>query len=141
MVVEEFDVVNMETRNDAIACITAAMVLGPVHVTIEPEATRTVTQNSALHLYLTMLADALNAAGLDMAEVLKKDAEIPWTPLTVKERLWRPIQQAMLEKASTTRLSRKQVSEVYDVLNRHTSAKLGVSILWPDKYSQSLEAR
>lgn len=38
---------------------------------------RTLTQNRAIHLWFTMLADALNDAGLDMRTVLKPEIEIP----------------------------------------------------------------
>lgn len=98
------------------------------------KATRTTLQNRALHKFLTMLADALNAAGWDMKRTLTKQAEIPWNGNTAKEWLWRPIQKAMFSKDSTASLETNEVSQVYDTLNRHTSAKLGVSVPFPDKH-------
>lgn len=137
---EEFNVFDMESRDKAIASLTAAMIMGSVHVTIEPEATRTLPQNSSLHLYCTMLADALNAAGWDMVKTLslKPDVDVPWSMTSVKNELWRPIQQAVIDKQSTARMQKKDVSTIYEILNRHTSSKLGVSVIWPDRYSQSL---
>lgn len=92
---------------------------------------RTDQQNKALHKYCSMLADALNDAGLDMRKTLKPEIEIPWSGESVKEQLWRPIMVAMLEKTSTTELTRSEVSAVYDVLDRHLSSKLGISLAFP----------
>lgn len=93
--------------------------------------TRTPRQNSALHTYFGLLAQALSDAGLDMKKTLKADAEIPWTADTVKEFLWRPVMKAQLGKTSTTELSTKQIDEVYETLNRHLGDKFGVSVLFP----------
>jgi hypothetical protein len=38
-----------------------------------------------------MLAEALNERGLGVMEVMKHDAEIPWTRDTAKEYLWRSL--------------------------------------------------
>ena len=67
---------------------------------------RTDAQNKSLHLFCKILAGNLNAAGLDMRLVLKPGYSIPWSGDSVKEHLWRPIQQAMLNKKSTTELSK-----------------------------------
>lgn len=78
-----------------------------------------------------MLADALNGAGLDMRQVLKPEIEIPWGEKNIKELMFKPIAKAMFNVDSTTDLDTKQISEVYEVLNRHTASKLGVSVGWP----------
>ena len=97
---------------------------------------RTLTQNSALHLWLTWLAERLNAAGYDMRRTLKPEAEIPWTCASAKEHLWRPIQEAMTGKASTAQAERPEYSEVQDVLARHLAQKLGIEAPeWPQKQS------
>lgn len=98
---------------------------------IKEHGTRTLSQNSACHLYFQLLADALNESGHDMRKTLKPELELPWSSETVKEFLWRPIQKAMLNKESTTELSRTEVSEVYEVLARHLSQKLGVNVEFP----------
>ena len=86
---------------------------------------RTSAQNRALHLFFEFLAAALNDAGLDMRTVLKPGVEIPWTPETVKENLWRPVQVALLNKKSTTELETGEVSKVEDVLMRHLIKEFG----------------
>ena len=92
---------------------------------------RTPLQNKSLHKYFSILAEDLNDSGQDMRMVLKPEIEIPWTKDSIKELLFKPIAEAMFGKSSTTDLTTKEISEVYEVLNRHTSQKLGVSVTWP----------
>jgi len=81
--------------------------------------TRTLTQNSALHLLFTQLANELNEKGLDMRAIIRDDIEISWTPYSIKEYLWRPLQKLLIGKQSTTKLNRsKEIDLIYDNLNR-----------------------
>ena len=102
---------------------------------------RTVTQNKSLHKYLELLSDELNQAGLDMRTVLKPSVSIPWSADNVKENLWRPIQEAMVNKHSTANLDTVEIQDVYKVLDRHLAEKFGISVSWPDRFSQSEEKR
>jgi hypothetical protein len=90
---------------------------------------RTLKQNDSLHLGFSMLADTLNDAGLDQRLVLKPEVSIPWTDDSVKEQLYRPIMKAMTGKVSTTELTTMEISEVWDVLNRHLTEKFGVDFV------------
>jgi hypothetical protein len=90
---------------------------------------RTIAQNRAMHLYFTMLAEELNRRQLTVTNVLK--VEIDWNPGRVKENLWRPVQEAVLKKKSTTELNKDELDKVYDTLNRALGIKFGVSILFP----------
>lgn len=92
---------------------------------------RTVTQNAAMHLYFEMLAVALNDAGLDMKKVLTKKVDILWAKSSVKEYLWRPVQEAMTGKESTTELNTVEPSDIHAALDRHLAEKFGVSVRWP----------
>lgn len=92
---------------------------------------RTPLQNRSLHKYCDMLACDLNDAGLDMRKTLKPEIDIPWTMENVKNLMFKPIIAAMFGVESTKDLNTKQISEAYEVLNRHTSEKLGVSVIWP----------
>ncbi len=58
-------------------------------------AKRTTLQNKAIHKYCSMLADDFNDAGLDMLTVLKVKSSTSWTMLSVKDVIWRSIQEAM----------------------------------------------
>lgn len=100
---------------------------------------RTTLQNRALHKFCSLLSEALNSSGWDMKRTLSKQAEIPWNADTAKQWLWKPIQKAMFNKESTTELDTNEVSQVYEVLNRHTSSKFGVSIPFPDRFNQMYE--
>jgi hypothetical protein len=82
-------------------------------------STRTLNQNSALHLFFTQLAQELNEHGLDMRHLIRQEVEIQWTPYSIKEYLWRPLQKVLTGKASTTKLDRSQeINLIYDNLNR-----------------------
>lgn len=92
---------------------------------------RTLKQNNSLHLYFTLLADELNSSGQDMRKFLKPEVDIPWSPTTIKEFIWKPIQESMLLKKSTTELTTDEVSKVYEVLNRYLGDKRGVHVPFP----------
>lgn len=101
------------------------------NIVTKEEEQRTILQNKALHKYFELLAEALNNAGWDMKKTLKEEVEIPWTKESVKNHLWRPIQEIMLSKHSTTELNTKNPSEIYAVLDRHLSSKTGVHVEFP----------
>ncbi len=93
---------------------------------------RTYKQNSALHLWFMWLATELNLAGYTVQLVLKEKMDLDWTPDICKELLWRPAQQAILKKKSTTELGKiEDIDKVYDHLNRHLGEKFGVHVKFP----------
>lgn len=94
-------------------------------------ARRSYKQNNALHLYCQQLADELNNSGLDMKQVLKSSVDIPWTTETVKDYLWRPVQKQKTGKKSTTDLTKNEVSEIYEIINRYLGEKTGVYVEFP----------
>lgn len=104
---------------------------------------RTEKQNSALHLYFTWLATELNLAGYTVQMVLKQKMDLDFTPEMVKELLWRPAQQTILMKKSTTELNKQQeIDIIYDHLNRHLGEKFGIFVKFPiDKDYQMLKLR
>ena len=94
---------------------------------------RTLRQNNALQKYCELLADAFNDAGMDMRAVLREDVDIPWSKDTVREHIWRPIMLTMTRKESTTKLTREEVTQIYETINRHTAAKFGLSVEFPSE--------
>lgn len=107
-----------------------------------PIRSLTRTQQNSLHKYCEMLAGALNDAGYEMKAVLQvKSVDVPWSRDRVKEVLWRPIQEAMTGKGSTTELDRLEPSQVYEVLNRHIASHFGVSVPWPSEESDERTSR
>lgn len=102
---------------------------------------RTLTQNASLHLWCEMLADELNAAGLDMRATLKAEVEIPWCMLTVKKHIWKPVQELLINKQSTADADRTEYTQVLDVIARHMASSHGITVPeWPSKESKSRAA-
>lgn len=92
---------------------------------------RTHQQNKALHVLFRELAKELNEAGLDMRRVLKPGIDIPWATESVKDFLWRPIQEAQLGKKSTTELTTIEIDQVFDTINKHLGEKFGLHVAFP----------
>jgi len=108
-----------------------AMELG-FTVEIKPiHGSRSVSQNSSIHLAFKQIADVLNDAGLHMNTVLKEGTEIPWSGLSVKEMMFKPVSLAMTGKGSTTELSTVEISNAYDVMMKHLGEHFGVFIPFP----------
>jgi len=104
-------------------------------ITDEPKQ-RTVTQNRCLHGWLGQVATTLNDAGYDMRAVLKHDAELPWSTESAKEFLWKPVQEAMTSKESTTEMNTTDPSAICDAITRHLGQKLGVTLPpWPSRFN------
>jgi len=96
---------------------------------------RTLTQNRAFHLYFTMVAVQLNNSGLYINKLIKEEkykADIDWSGNLVKEQLWKPIQNAILDKKSTTQLEKAEVDRVYNTLNGYLSG-MGISVPFPNR--------
>jgi len=92
---------------------------------------RTIQQNKALHKYFSILASVLNNSGQEITKVIKIDT--PWSATSVKELLWRPVMMQQLDKKSTTKLNKDEVTKVFDTLNRALSVKCGVSVEFPSE--------
>lgn len=92
---------------------------------------RTAQQNKALHVMFRLLADELNEAGLDMRKTLKPEINIEWTDTSVKNYLWRPVQQARVGKKSTTELTTVEIDEVFNTINRHLADRFGLHVPFP----------
>lgn len=66
-----------------------------------------------------------------MRKTLKPEVDIPWSGSSVKEFLWRPIQQAQLNKKSTVELTTKEIDQVFDTINKYIGEKHGLHIPFP----------
>ena len=111
--------------------------IGQYGFCVEILETRTLKQNSALHKYFELLAIALNEKQLPIQmKFLGKEIEVEWTKEAVKERIWLPPMQAMFNKTHTSRLARREVSDIYDVLNRHFIEKHDIFVAFPEDESR-----
>ena len=104
----------------------------------------TAKQRAALHLLCERLADVLNEAGLNRRVVLEElanrgiDAE--WSKDSVKELIWKPIQEVLTGFESTEENSTTSYDVTYQHLVRHFGTVHGITLPpWPSYYSQSLE--
>lgn len=109
---------------------------GYLDIEIHVGKQRTQKQSAALHLWLGWLAESLNDAGYDTKAVMQvKNVGVPWTKASVKELLWRPLQEAMINKSSTTEAERPDYAAVERVLTMKLQEMLpGLAVReWPKK--------
>ena len=97
---------------------------------------RTNQQNKSLHVYCTELANELNGAGISM-QAFVKDIQVDHTKDSVKH-LWHAIAKVKYGKSSTTELTRREINEVYEEINRHV-AQWGIYISFPSNELTGLE--
>ena len=105
---------------------------GYVEVEAKTAKTRTQRQNRALHVFCRQLAETLREKDFDTAKFFKSGFEVPFTTEIVKDNVWKPIQRAVTNKERSSKLSRTEVSEVFDVINRLLAEK-GIHVPWPEK--------
>lgn len=65
-----------------------------------------------------------------------REVEVPYTKENVKDYIWRPVQIALFQIASSKDLTTKQVSEVYEALNLFLIERFCVYVPWPEKVPQ-----
>ena len=66
---------------------------------------RTLRQSNSIHLYCQLLAQEFLARGIEMRDIIRDEVPIEFTPEGVKTYLWKPIQEALFGKKSTTELA------------------------------------
>ncbi len=91
---------------------------------------RTAQQNRSLWLFCTMLAEALNNAGLDQRKVLKPSYQIPWTKQAIHDHVWLPLQEAMYGTNSTMFLHKtEQIDTIHATIMRMLGEKWGLEYI------------
>lgn len=93
---------------------------------------RSSQQNRALHLLFQNIAFELNRIGMEFTYngIKGITLQTTYTPEIVKEFIWRPLQKAMLDKESTTKLTTADINSIFEVLGRYFAEK-GVFIDFP----------
>ena len=94
-----------------------------------PES-RTTSQNSALHLYLTMLEEECRNMGATMDMIIKKPQQLPITRHLLKD-LFRLYGKTMFGKDSTSKLEKNEFSEVLMTFQKVVAERLGLSLPFP----------
>lgn len=90
-------------------------------------------QNKALHLLFNLLSDELNNIGITFfyRGISGKEFELIYTPALVKDYIWKPLQQQMLEKESTTELSTKDIDLIFESISNFFSERYSLEITFP----------
>lgn len=94
----------------------------------KPKQERTSQQNKALHVDCSLIAGKLNDAGIEKHEFFKQGYFIPWTTISVKDDIFRPVMKIMFKKNSTTEIEKNsnELSEIHDVIMRELGEKHGI---------------
>tara|TARA_R110002167_G_scaffold106599_6_gene273236 strand:+ start:1822 stop:2235 length:414 start_codon:yes stop_codon:yes gene_type:complete len=119
-------------RNKAIDYLTS-LIEGEKLVELkEVRETRSQLQNRSLHLYFTLIAYQLNDIGLEFNYdgLNGQEFSLRYTPDLVKNFIWRPIQVALFDIKSTTKINTIQINEVIDVICKFFGDK-GIVIEFP----------
>lgn len=111
-----------------------------------PHPKRSNQQNKAIHKYLDLVAHELQNQGQTLQDIVKKVDMIEITPTTetLKSNIWKPIQEAMLGKKSTTELTTAEVNQVYEIISMFLSKNFQIDLPFPsyedtDNYLKSYD--
>ncbi len=138
----KYHVNSQDTKNDLIREVLNLPLDGSHTVEVKKTAhKRTILQNASMHKYFQLLADELNSAGHEMVVCVMDglNVDVPWTETTIKKVLWYTIMKKMYDKESTTELTRAEITEIYEALNRWTASEKGVHVPWPSKESMGFK--
>ncbi len=100
-------------------------------ISVVKETKRTDRQNRALHKYFELVAEEMEEAGYDLRTVIK--APITPTPYLVKEQMWKPIQEKLTGKESTTELNVDEIDRVYKIMDEAMARSLKISVPFPSE--------
>ena len=118
------------------------LIASPDHVTEVEDMQRTGQQNKALHLWLTQLADELNASGQSLGDGKLIRVPVAFTGDNLKEHVLKPYMNALHpDYDSTTQLSTAELINLCDNLGLIIAERSGVSVPFPSEESLSEEQR
>ena len=103
------------------------------------EEQRTIQQNRALHKYFELVAERLNDGGFDVQAVIRNQMDISWSPVMVKELIWKAAQKVHLDKKSTTELTIAEINKIYMEVNRYLAEKYNITESFPSIESLMLQ--
>ncbi len=107
------------------------------------QESRTIKQNSSLHGTLGAYAEKLNDAGCDyvaFCEAAKNNGfAVNWTKDNLKV-FFDGITKAMYGGKTSSRLTKKEISDAYQVFEREINKRSGVSHAWHSLEQQMLES-
>ena len=94
--------------------------------------TRSSKQNRALHKYFEIISEELNELGIEhqYQGITGKTLSTMYTPDLVKNFVWRPIQTALFDIESTTKIGTQEIDKIIDVITKFFSDR-GVYLPFP----------
>ena len=101
-----------------------------IQIDIKNMDTRTILQNKAMHKFFSMIATQLNKRG---HRIDPKGLNIDWSPIRVKELIWKEFQKVVLNKESTRKLTRTEITEIYDYVNQYLGETFDFNVAFPSK--------
>ena len=98
----------------------------------EVKVTRSQRQNRSLHLLFSMIANELNEMGSEFQYFGVKGQVLStrYTAHIVKEHFYRPIQIALFDIESTTKVNTQQINETFDIIAKFFAEK-GIELFFP----------
>ena len=99
---------------------------------------RSSQENRALHVLFQNIAYELNRLGLvfTFRGIKGMEIETTYTPDIVKNFLWKPLQDALVKKESTTQLTHNDIGLIFEILGKWF-AENGIEISFPSMESMS----
>ena len=97
-------------------------------------ATRSVKQNSALHLLFREIAAAMNDAGYTRPHPWGK-MEIPYSEVAIKEMFYVPIIDKVFKKQHSSDLNTKELSESVEYLLDAVAQNTGIAMQMPQLFN------
>jgi len=92
----------------------------------------TSRQHKALHVFFKWLSEALNEVhAWRVLDFMGKQTEVMWTPVTIKEDIWRKFTEAMYNKTSSKDLTTTELVKVADALQDRLAVN-GIIINFPN---------
>jgi|SRR5210317_1888769 len=92
--------------------------------------TRSLKQNNSLHSFCSDLAQQLNDSHIQPQHFFKTGFNILWTMDMVKENIFKPIMKAITKNGKTSKASKKDIIETYEVINRELGERWGIHVEW-----------
>ncbi len=114
----KYDLENNQELKEFEAKVIHYKALSKIVELKECRNTRTLQQNKALHKFFMLISEQLNELGLEFRYFGLKGQEISlmYTPDLVKSHVWKPIQIALFNFESTTKLKTKEMNDIIDVI-------------------------
>lgn len=97
-------------------------------------ATRSVSQNNALHLLFREIANAMNDAGYARTHPWGK-MEIPYSETAIKEMFYVPIIDKVYQKQHSSDLNTKELSESVEYLLDAVAQNTGIAMQMPQLFN------